>query len=130
MQWCKRTLGLIIKTCWLLVMNQRMSEIYQVDLQPLRKDIFMCRKWLWIIFYYFPISIPLYPHFAQPKDTPLRFMAFTQTSTPIIGLKKGSNKVPCRHIPLHVPISTTRTSFCSSLTLRINPSYNLILRRT
>ncbi len=39
-------------------------------------------------------------------------------------------KVPYIHILLHVLISTTQTSFCSSSTLCINPLQSLILTRT
>jgi hypothetical protein len=52
-----------------------MSDAYQVDLQPLRQDKFLCKNWPWIDFYKLPTSVLPYSHYAEPKDTPLKVLA-------------------------------------------------------
>jgi len=99
----------------------RMSIVYQVDLQPLRKNIIMYRKrsmdkFLLILPFMFLFHLCL----AQHKDTPLRLLALIWTSALLIGSRKSSTKVPCRCIPLHAPISIAQTSFYASSTLSIN----------
>jgi len=98
----------------------RMSNVYQVDLQQLRKDIIMCkRRSMDKLLLILPFLFLFYP--CQPKDTPLRFLALTQTYMPLIGSRKGSTKVPCRCILLHVFISIAQTSFYSSSPLASTP---------
>jgi hypothetical protein len=100
----------------------RMSNLYQIDLQPPRKDKIMCKKRsMDNILLIFPFLFLFYPRSAQPKDTPLRLLALIQTYMPLIGSRQGSTKVPCRRIPLHALISIAHSSFYSSSTFNINP---------
>jgi hypothetical protein len=71
---CKRTFGLILNILTSKY-EPRMSNVYQVDLQPLKKDRIMCKKgsmdkFLLIL----PFLLFFYSRFAQPKDTPLRLL--------------------------------------------------------
>jgi hypothetical protein len=51
MQQCRKTLDPISKTFWSSCMGQNMSDVYQVDIKPFKKDKFFCKYLLWIDFY-------------------------------------------------------------------------------
>jgi hypothetical protein len=61
------------------------------------------------------------PAFCPTQGHPAEALAFTQTFALLIGLRRGSTKVPCICVPLHALVSIAWTSFYSSSTLIINP---------
>ncbi len=83
-----------------------MSDVYQVDLEPLGKDNFFLQVWVVNIslltshfcFHFF--------HSAQPKDTPQRVRVFTQIPTLRHGLKRDSTKVPIQnaYLSFYMPL--------------------------
>ncbi len=51
----------------------RMNNVYQVDLQPFRKNRILCTKGLWINFYFnFSIFVPFFTHVQPNPRTPHR----------------------------------------------------------
>jgi hypothetical protein len=87
---------------WLNLINKltsryeaKMSNICQVDLQPFTKSKILLQNMdLQIFSIIFPSLFLSYPRSAQPKDTPLTFLALTHTHALLIGFQEKFHQDP------------------------------------
>ncbi len=116
--------AIMLKNTWLNFTNmltsryiRRMNNVYQIGLQPLKKDKILCRKGsmdkFLSIFSFYSSFTRVLPNLRIPHSgfwLSLIHLCYS------LDLRKGSTKRPCRRIPLHAPISITHTSFYASST--------------
>jgi hypothetical protein len=94
-----------------------MNDVYQIDLEPLKKDRFFCAdigyKW---IFTNFPLLFS-FLSFCPTQGHAIEAFCIHLNIYPTTWIKERFNKGPhskCILIPLHALFSTTWTSFFSS----------------
>ncbi len=113
-----------------------MSDIYQVNLEPLWKFRYFCVDINYgQIFINFPPMCLHFSHSVQPKDTPLKLLVFTQIPTLLHGLKRHSTKVPIQnaYLSLYMPLSLQLRLFSfhhQSSTIDINLLQDQFLTKT